>query len=115
MDISSRVDVVYNVFNKEDFTLKKLEKGIPDLKKLSQRDGPKDMYKKDIAPDYLDNLKVAKVQERLVQKKKNTLVELGRQKKRDFTAILKTTDAYANIQRDNQRAEYIKQILQCDD
>jgi len=73
------------------------------------------MYKKDIAPDYIDNLKVAKIQESLVQKKKNALVELGRQKKRDFTAILKVTDAYSNIQRDNQRAEYIKQILKCSD
>ena len=55
------------------------------------------MYKKDIAPDHLDNLKVAKVQEKLVQKKKDAFVEIGRQKKRDFTAILKVTDAYANI------------------
>jgi len=39
------------------------------------------------------------------------LVDLKRSSKRDFTASLKTTDAYSNIQRDNERANLIKHLL----
>jgi hypothetical protein len=59
------------------------------------------MYKKNIASDYYDNLKVAATHEKLIQKKRNSFVDIRRQKKRDFTVLLKGTDAFVNIQRDN--------------
>jgi hypothetical protein len=50
--------------------MKDLDKGIPDLSKLCSRQGPKDIYKKDLAPDHVDNLKVAETHKKLVSKKK---------------------------------------------
>jgi hypothetical protein len=71
--------VVYDIFNKEHFTLKKLDKGVPDLTKICQRQGPKDMYKKDvIVPDYYDNLKIAATHEKLITKKRNSFVDINR-------------------------------------
>ena len=57
---------MYEVFNKDTFTLQNLSNGIPDLSKLCKREGPKDFYKKDVAPDHVDNLKIASTHEKLV-------------------------------------------------
>ena len=36
---------------------------------------------------------------------------MKRQANRDMTKMLQTTEQYKNIQRDNQRSEYIKKLL----
>ena len=36
---------------------------------------------------------------------------MAKQSKRDFTAIFKGTDQYANIARENANADYLKMLL----
>lgn len=78
---------------------------------ICPREGFKDMYKKDIAPDTADNLKAAQAQLKLVHPKKEGFVEMKKQNQRDFTKLLQGTEAYKNILRENQRAEYLKNLL----
>lgn len=38
-------------------------------------------------------------------------VPMHKQTRRDFSKILRATDAYANIQRENENADYLKNLL----
>ena len=85
------------------------------MKNICPREGLGDIYRKDISPDFVDNLKVAKQQLKLVHPKKEVYMEMKKQQKRDYTKLLVGTEAYKNIQRDNARAEYLKNLLDADD
>jgi hypothetical protein len=54
----------------------KLSNGILEMSKVCPREGLNDIYKKDIAPDTADNLKVAEQQLKLVYKKQDVFVEM---------------------------------------
>lgn len=44
---------------------------------------------------------------------KSNLVDLKRQQKRDYSKVVKASvgEAYANIQRENEKADYMKKLL----
>jgi len=54
----------------------------------------------DYTPDYYDSIKIAEVANN-IKKKVKPYVDMRKQKKRDFGKMLRTTDAYANVQREN--------------
>ena len=43
---------------------------------------------------------------------KKPFIDMKKQQKRDFDKMINTSDFYKNIQRENQRADYIKSLLQ---
>jgi hypothetical protein len=50
-----------------------------------------------------------------VHPKKEVFVSLKLQKKRKFKDLVSGTDAYSNIERENNRAEYLKKLLNPED
>ena len=70
------------------------------------------MYRhaRDLSPDHYDSVKIAKVDLKL-RKKSTPLVEMKKQTKRDFSKMYQTSDFFKNIQRDNDRHDYIKKLL----
>ena len=70
------------------------------------------MYKldQDSTPDYYDSVKIALDQ---IKTKRNErpFVDMKKQTKRDFGKLWQGNDAYKNIQLENARQEYIKNLL----
>ena len=83
------------------------------LNKVSDRKASfGNMYRhaRDLSPDHYDSVKIAKVDLKL-RKKSTPLVEMKKQSKRDFSKMYQTSDFFKNIQRDNDRHDYIKKLL----
>ena len=92
--------------------MQRLEKSIPKMANTTQRINFQSIYRRESAPDYYDNIKVAEVQKGLISKKKNAFVDMSKQTKRDFDGLLHGTDFYKNVQRENARQDYIKNLLE---
>ena len=91
--------------------MERLDRSVPDMSRTSNRGTFQSIYKSEVAPDYYDSDKIVKAQNRLQHKKRNAFVDLGKQTKRDFSKMWQTNDNYKNVVRENQRAEYIKNLL----
>lgn len=64
----------------------------------------------DLSPDHYDSVKIAKVNLK-ARKRSDALVDMSKQKRRDMNEMLKTTEFYKNVQRDNHRNDFIKNLL----
>ena len=63
-----------------------------------------------MSPDFYDSVKIANDQIKQ-RKKSSAFVEMKKQTKRDFSKLWQGSELYKNIQRENQRTEYIKKLL----
>ena len=93
--------------------MKKLDSTAVKLNKVSDRKASfGNMYRqdRDLSPDHYDSVKIAKVDLKL-RKKSTPLVDMKKQTKRDFSKMYQTSDFFKNIQRDNDRHDYIKKLL----
>jgi len=71
-----------------------------------------DIYRKDKTEDYVfDTIKAQNQYQKIKHPKKDVLVDLNRFKKRSFRDLVTATEAYSNIERENQRAAYMKKLL----
>jgi hypothetical protein len=96
--------------------MKNLTKTAAKLNKVSDRKASfGNLYRqdRDLSPDHYDSVKIAKVDIKL-RKKSTPLVEMNKQTKRDFSKMYQTSDFFKNIQRDNDRHDYIKKLLSYD-
>ena len=110
MDLTGKTDVFYSLEAKTS-NMDRLEKCVPAMDKQSIRTIHNSIYKKEVAPDYYDSMQIAKTATKMKTMKKDTLIDISKQEKRDLTKMLKTTEQYNNVLRDNERAEYIKKLL----
>jgi len=76
VDLKGRTQFEHDTSNKEVFTMPKLSTGVLKMANICPREGNRDMYKKDIAPDTADNLKAVEAQIKLVHPKKQAYVEM---------------------------------------
>ena len=101
----------YNTFKKTE-NMERMDRGIPDMNKTTQRGNFQSIYRKESAPSYYDSVKVADKHKELVTNKKNSMVDFKKQTKRNYDAMLHGTEFYRNVQRDNERQDYIKKLLE---
>jgi len=68
------------------------------------------MYRqeRDLSPDHYDSVKIANVE--LMGKRKASMpfVDMKKQTKRDFSHLYAVSEFYRNVQRENDRADFIK-------
>ena len=64
----------------------------------------------DYTPDHYDSKKIAEAANK-IKKRTKPYVDMKKQTKRDYTSLLNGTDFYKNVQRDNERQDYIKNLL----
>ena len=109
--IDDKVDKVYDCLDTKLKQFKKID--IPKFGKNSNRNSTwGNMYRhdRDLSPDFYDSVKIANDEIKLKQKRKSYL-DLKKQKKRDCMEHLKGNDFYRNVQRDNERADFLKNLL----
>lgn len=58
-DLNDTIDGVYDLTKKEKSLMVRLDNSVPHIDRVSKRGFHNSIYKKDIAPDNTDNLKVA--------------------------------------------------------
>ena len=93
--------------------MNRVDAGVPILNKTTNRKAVfGNMYKQDddFTPDHYDSVKIATDARKLKQKVK-PFVDMKKQTKRDFTKLWTHNDAFANVQRDNARQNYIKRLI----
>lgn len=73
--LGGKSNVFYNTFKKTG-NMEKLEKGIPDMSRTTQRGNFQSIYRKESAPNYYDSVKVAEVHKDLITNKKNSMVDM---------------------------------------
>ena len=94
-------------------TKRRFDTGIPKIEKVTNRKGAfGSMYRQepDHTPDFYDSVKIADATIKTKQKVK-PFVDMKKQTNRDFTKLWKGCDAYANVCRENARADYINDLL----
>ena len=73
--LGGKSNVFYNTFKKTG-NMERLEKGIPDMNRTTQRGNFQSIYRKESAPNYYDSVKVAEVHKELITNKKNSMVDM---------------------------------------
>lgn len=96
--------------------MQRLDKNCINFRGYEKRNMIGGIYKVDYDKP-TDPYDLSKVDLGKIKTTKNTgrgaLVEMKRQEKRDFTQMYKQSvgEAYSNIQRENEKADYIKRLL----
>jgi len=90
---------------------------IPSFGKNSNRTttwGNMYRHDRDLSPDLYDSVKIAN---QTIQQKRKTspYVDMKKQKKRDCMEHLKGNDFYRNVQRENERMDFLKKLLNTQD
>lgn len=101
----------YDSSKKEKFFSRDLTGGVPAIESVCGRLDKNSIYSKKLAGDSTDNTAVASAVNRNLKPRSCSLADFKRSSKRDFTIGFKTTDAYANIVKDNERADLIKHLM----
>ena len=94
--------------------MSRLDNGVTKLSgRTSRNEAFGNMYlqEADFTPDYYDSIKIAEAANKIKQRVKPH-VDMRKQTKRDFSKLLHSTDAYANVERENKRSDYIKKLLE---
>ena len=96
--------------------MERLDKKTMDFGKYENRSYIRSIYRTDdqVPKDPYDLKKVETGKNKTTKNTgKSVLVDLKKQEKRDFTKMFKGSvgEAYANIQRENEKADYIKKLL----
>ena len=93
---------------------RRLDRGVTKFTGRTSRNsafGSMYLQEEDFTPDYYDSVKIAEVANKIKQRVKPH-VDMKKQTKRDFDKLLRSTEAYRNVERDNQRQDYIKNLLE---
>ena len=100
----------YDSSKKEKFFQKNLAVGVPSFQKRCGRN-PEISSPKTVICDTVDHEKVHNAIQSKVKPRALNMVNLSRQLKRDPGAGYRTTEAYQNVMRDNERNELIRRLM----
>lgn len=109
-------NVFYDVDKKDVLLMERLGRKTMKFDNYSGRSMDQSIYQKDwqASQNPYDFGKVEKGMIKTTKgSEKSNLLDLNKQKKRDMRQVYRGTvgEAYANIQRDNEKADYIKRLL----
>lgn len=93
--------------------MQRLDNGVTGLaNRTTRNESFGNLYKQemDYTPDHYDSKKIAEAANK-IKKRTKPYVDMKKQTKRDYTSLLNGTDFYKNVQRDNERQDYIKNLL----
>ena len=110
--LAGRTGQFYDAEQKELYTMHNLKQGPLKFEGYNKRALHNSIYRKELSLDPHDFKKVNIGKLRTTKNTgKSINVRLEKQTKRDVTKMYKGTEAYANIQRDNENAEYIRGLI----
>lgn len=94
---------------KKDFTMKRLDTGIPDMRKLQSRDSVARSPTSKLSISCIDIEKVIQAKTSILKPKNVSLTNFMKSPARD-DSILKTDDRYYNLMLENSKDERVQEI-----
>ena len=113
IELGGKSEIFYDEKVKEKACMKRLNAGIATQAKTTNRQSAfANLYRQDedFTPDYYDSVKIAGDTLK-IKKNEKPFVDMKKQTKRDLSKLWQGSEFYKNIQRDNQRQDYIKNLL----
>ena len=111
-ELDEQVHHVYDNQKKDKLLMMSLNKGIIKFKNQDGRNKHRSIYRREQSRDPYDFERIqAGLTKTVKGASQQNLVPMAKQSKRDMNMILKSTEAYANIKRENDNADYLKMIL----
>ena len=78
ISLGGKSSIFYDT-DKKFAVMKRLDRGIPTMQKVTKRVNHNSIYRRDEVPDYYDNLKVAETKKNITEKKNEPYIDMKKQ------------------------------------